>query len=68
MNPEVERLFSLAAGLPASRQQSFLREECPDPAIRAEVEALLRDSGDAEAFFDAAIREVASSLNEINEP
>lgn len=54
--------------MPASRQQLFLREECPDPAIRAEVEAPLRDSGEAEAFFDAAIREVAASLNEISEP
>lgn len=38
---EINRLFDLAADLDPSQRAAFLDENCPDPAIRVEVESLL---------------------------
>lgn len=40
----IESLFHEARVLPAEQRANFLSERCPDPALRAEVEQLLRDA------------------------
>ena len=67
MNLEVERLLDLALEVPPGDRSELLTEECPNPAIRAEVESLLEYAIDAELYFDDAIRGVARSLRTSNE-
>ncbi len=62
MNLEVERLLDLALELPPGRRTDFLREQCPNSALRAEVESLLRYAPGAESYFDVAIQGVALTL------
>jgi serine/threonine protein kinase len=53
LRPEVEAAFAAALELPASEQPSFLTREYPnDPALRAEVEALLRTYQAAGSFLE----------------
>jgi serine/threonine protein kinase len=67
MNLEVERLLDLALDASPEDRSELLTEECPNPAIRAEVESLLEYAIDAELYFDDAIRGVARSLRTSNE-
>ena len=62
MNLEVERLLDLAAELPTTQRGEFLTQQCPDPALRAEVESLLDYATGAESYFSEAIQGVARSL------
>jgi serine/threonine-protein kinase len=49
----LERLFEEAAALPAEARAAFLAEACgADPALRAELESLLADAGEADGFLD----------------
>ena len=67
MNLEIERLLDLVAELPADLRAEFLGQECPDPAMRAEVESLLEYATGAESYFGDAIRGVACSLRSSQE-
>src|SRR5215471_15825455 len=53
LRPEVEAAFAAALELPACERPSFLTSEYPnDPALRAEVEALLRNYQAAGSFLE----------------
>ena len=62
MNPQVARLVELAAEVPPEQLAEVLAQECPDPAVRAEVAALLKYADEAESYFDNIIQGAASSL------
>ena len=59
MNPDqwgqMAALFEAAADLPAEDRPGYLRQACPDIAIRREVEALLVAASDGPTFFDRPI-------------
>jgi tetratricopeptide (TPR) repeat protein len=67
VNPHIEALLDEAAQIPIEARTEFLDRACPDPAVRAEVEALLEQARAAEHRFDAAIQAVASSLRSSRE-
>ena len=56
MNPQVARLVELAAEVPPEQLAEVLAQECPDPAVRAEVAALLKYADEAESYFDNIIQ------------
>jgi len=62
VNPQVEKLLEATARIPSDRRTKILERECPDPAMRAEVAALLQYADDAECYFDNVIQGVATSL------
>ncbi len=63
MNAEMERLFEAAVRLPAAQREEFLARECEDPALRHELESLLRCDGCAEELLECAVsREAAVFL------
>jgi tRNA A-37 threonylcarbamoyl transferase component Bud32/tetratricopeptide (TPR) repeat protein len=68
VTPEVERLLELAAQVPSEARANVLAREIPNPAVRAEVTALLRYADEAECYFDNAVQAVASSLVRKLEP
>lgn len=68
MNPHVEVIADLAAQLPPEDREDYLASQCPDAAVRACVAGLLQAAEEAEAYFDAAIRGMASSLSDGREP
>lgn len=49
---EIEAVFAEAVSLPAAERGFFLDGRCADPALRAEVEALLRADANAAGFMD----------------
>jgi serine/threonine protein kinase len=59
---EIKRFFDEAAQLPSHERTAFLAQSCADPLVRMEVESLLQYATGAESLFDAAVRDVASSL------
>lgn len=63
VNPEVEDLLIAATRVPPHEREEFLAKHCPDPAVRSEVEALLRDASAAERYFENAVQSVAVSLS-----
>lgn len=48
---EIERWFNLAIGMAAEQRLDFVRRECRDPAVLAEVERLLQATLDDESFL-----------------
>ncbi|QOI99903.1 MAG: protein kinase [Phycisphaeraceae bacterium] len=55
---EIEALFGEAADLPFEAREAFLRERCPEPAVRQRVEELLRHDLEAgETFLSGARRD-----------
>jgi len=62
VNPQVEKLLEVTARIPSERRTKILERECPDPALRAEVAALLQYADEAECYFDNVIQGVATSL------
>src|SRR5262249_27825966 len=51
---EVERLFDLAVALHRTEHAAFLDQTCVDPALRREVESLLRADEQAAGFLEPA--------------
>jgi serine/threonine-protein kinase len=52
----LERLFEKAAALAAEERAAFLEEACgADPSLRAKLESLLADAGEADGFLDRVI-------------
>src|SRR5690349_4749419 len=51
---QAQQLFLHARQLPPERQGAFLDENCPDPALRREVEELLRSDEPRDDDFLAA--------------
>ncbi len=49
---QLETLFEAALALPPGERSAFLDRECPDPALRAELESLLARAPAAERLFD----------------
>jgi len=49
----IKALFEAALGQDHARRSSFLEEQCPDASVRAEVERLLVEHGQASAFLSA---------------
>ena len=62
MNRKLESFLKSTAQFPSEMQTEALARECPDPAVRAEVAALIQYADEAESFFDNIIQGVASSL------
>ena len=52
LRPEVEAAFAAALEVPEAEQQAFVARECLDPAVRAEVETLLRNHWAAGGFME----------------
>jgi len=52
-----ETLFELAVQLPVEERAAFLARECPDPALRARVEALLGADAASRSPLDAPIEQ-----------
>jgi len=57
----IERLFDASLELHGEERRAFLAERCHDPAVRAEVEALLEAGKSAFAWFDDLAERLASS-------
>jgi serine/threonine protein kinase len=68
VNLDLERMLERVERLPSEERAAFLASECPDPAVRAELAALLGQAQDAGAWLEAAIRAVAQSLRRTGEP
>ncbi|HEX9733030.1 MAG TPA: serine/threonine-protein kinase [Thermoanaerobaculia bacterium] len=49
---QVAEVFQKALDLPPDQRELYLREECPDAALRGEVEALLAADAEADAFME----------------
>lgn len=62
MNPEVERLFSEAADLNETNRRAYLDAHCTDPAVRAEVEALLAFDGRPDSVLADPLLRVAERV------
>ena len=61
--PDIERLYHEALDQPIEHRRAFLDAAGADPAVRLEVEALLRHESDAGDFLEhPAIEESATSL------
>ena len=68
----LETLFEEAAALPAEERGAFLEEACgADPSLRAELESLLADAGEADGFLDRvagpAVARAAEALTDPSE-
>src|SRR5262245_58878403 len=48
-----DTLFASVLALPPAERAAYLDRECPDPAVRARVEELLRAHDQAEGFLDS---------------
>ncbi|MEO1480402.1 MAG: hypothetical protein AAFV01_17710, partial [Bacteroidota bacterium] len=59
---QVKALFEDAVERPRAMRAAFLDEACHDPALRAEVEALLAAHDDDTPFLDEPITETVWSL------
>ena len=65
---EVQRLFDLAADLPAADRAKFLDQECRDPELRCEVVSLLRHcDADSPRALDFS-GSLSDALAEIKDP
>lgn len=62
LSPELERLFHEIADLDPDARRRWLEEHCPDPALRAEVEALARYDAHAEEFLRRPVLSLAAEL------
>lgn len=62
MSPELERLFHEIADLDPEARRRWLEEHCPDPALRAEVEALAEHDAHAEEFLSRPVLKLAAEL------
>jgi serine/threonine protein kinase len=62
LDPEIERLLDLASRVPSNRRSEFLSRLCPDPAIRADVESLLKYATASETYFEDAVQDLALAL------
>jgi tetratricopeptide (TPR) repeat protein/predicted Ser/Thr protein kinase len=62
VNRNLESFLKSTAQFPPEMQTEVLARECPDPAMRAEVAALIQYADEAESFFDNIIQGAASSL------
>ncbi|MEL6706620.1 MAG: serine/threonine protein kinase, partial [Bacteroidota bacterium] len=59
---QVKALFEDAVGRPRATRSAFLDEACDDPALRAEVEALLVAHDDDTPFLDEPVPAAVWSL------
>lgn len=50
---EISRIFNDALAIEPGARPSFLDRECPDPAVRAEIEALLSAHDSSDSFIDS---------------
>jgi tetratricopeptide (TPR) repeat protein len=62
LSPELERLFHEIADLDPESRRRWLDEHCPDPALRAEVEALAEHDANAEEFLSRPVLKLAADL------
>lgn len=62
MSPRAADLFRQAIGMPPEERAPFLARTCPDPAERAEVEALLAHDREGDSIVAGPIRSEASAL------
>lgn len=62
MNLEIERLLDLAYRVPSNLRSEILARECSDPAIRAEVESLLKYATTSDTYFEDAVQDLAFAM------
>lgn len=58
----ISALLDQALAQPAAKRQAFLRDACPDEALRAEVASLLAVHEDAKSYFDDLAMDVPLAL------
>ncbi|MCS7042045.1 MAG: serine/threonine protein kinase [Bryobacteraceae bacterium] len=62
MSPELERLFHEIADLDPEARRRWLEKHCPDPALRAEAEALAAFDAGAEEFLQKPLLNLAAEI------
>ena len=62
MNPDLEKLFEQAVPLTGTERVEFIARNCPDSALRRELEKLLASDLDAATFLQDAVMDAASSM------
>jgi tetratricopeptide (TPR) repeat protein/predicted Ser/Thr protein kinase len=62
MNAEIERLFAIAVDLSPNEREDYLSQNCPDVAIRNELDDLLRHDHGSETFLNRSLSNAAASM------
>ena len=64
----LRELFDQVVELPAAEQSAFLDAQCPDPALRAQLEVLLANDAQAEFSVSGSAQSLAAAIGETLPP